>query len=67
MLGVAYAKELGVLGVRWFSQPQTPEEILKQVRFLSICSFLIVRLTDVRLVIGKTRCYIHSSAGILYP
>lgn len=67
MLGVAYAKELGVLGVRWFSQPQTPEDILKQVRFLSISTVLNVRLSDVRLVIGKIRCYIHCSACILYP
>jgi hypothetical protein len=66
MLGVAYAKELGVLGVRWFSQPQTPEDILKQVRFLAVCSFSIVRLTDVRLALGKIRSYHHCGACILY-
>ncbi|KAI8576887.1 hypothetical protein K450DRAFT_274338 [Umbelopsis ramanniana AG] len=46
MLGVAYAKELGVLGVRWFSQPQTPEEILKQEKlgaiFTAVLAFYIL-------------------------
>ncbi|KAG2189106.1 hypothetical protein INT44_004248 [Umbelopsis vinacea] len=41
MLGVAYAKELGVLGVRWFSQPQTPEEILKQEKLGAIFSAVL--------------------------
>jgi solute carrier family 45 protein 1/2/4 len=43
MLGVAYAKEIGVLYVRWFSHPQTPEDMVKEVSGFSFhrhCSYI---------------------------
>lgn len=41
MLGVAYAKEISVLGVRWLSHPKTPEEIVKQEKLGAILTAVL--------------------------